>query len=169
MKNFFFTLVFIFLAFLAWQYYSQANFDFKKIDKLNLDNLKEINIFKSETEKVVEEEKEYSELKINEDLTVPKEVVVCLVGARDNLETAMTASYSQSEEFLNGALDEFNQCQKESDTIDDCYQDYLSKQNTIVETLKLERVNINNAYQFNLQLCWPNISDEDLELIFNKI
>ncbi len=170
MKNFFFALVFIFLAFLAWQYYSRADFNFKldSFNSLNVASLKNFDFFKDQDIKV-EEKNDYQDLKVGEDLTVPKEVVFCLQGAKDNLDKAMETSYSQSEELLGIALNDFNQCQKENDNIEECYENYLYRQNEIVETTKLERVNISNAYQFNLQLCWPDVSAEDLELIFNKI
>jgi hypothetical protein len=169
MKNFFFALVFIFLAFIAWQHYGQAGFNFK-LDSISWDKFKELDFSKSEKGEEKKEVKDLEDLKINDELTVPKEVLICLIGAKDNLETAMAESYTKSDQLLSEALDSFNQCQKKEESdIEDCYQDYLIKQNEIVESIKLERININNAYQFNLQLCWPDVSEEDLELIFNKI
>ncbi len=168
MKNFIFALVFIFLAFLAWQYYSQADFDFK-LGNIKFDNFKELNFFKNEETKD-KNIYELDDLQINENLTVPKEILACLVGARDNLDQALESSFNKSDDLLSRALLDFNQCEKrEMNNIDKCYQDYLERQNQIIETIKLERVNINNAYQFNIQLCWPDVSEQDLELIFNKI
>lgn len=172
MKNFFFALVFIFLAFLAWQYYSQSSFDFKinNLEKINIKGLKDLNIFSNEEKDLDDRlDDKYQDLKISEDLIVPKEILVCLLGAKENLKKAQTESYQKSENLLNEALLDFNKCQQDFTDIESCYQDYVLRQDKIIETIKLERVNINNAYQFNLQLCWPDVSEKDLELIFNKI
>ncbi len=171
MKNFILALVFIFLAFLAWQYYSQSDFDFKwsKLSNINLDIVKDINIFQADKQEPEEDLKDYSDLEINEKLSVPKEVVVCLVGAKENLEKAKEESFLKSEELLKETLDNFNTCQKKDEDLEACYQKYLERQEEIVETIKLERVNIDNAYQFNLQLCLPDVSSDDLDLIFNEL